>query len=51
MFGESPMFERWNRKRQMPGNNGKLREFKGFGAELASGFEFGNFLRRHPEIK
>ena len=35
----------------MPGNNGKLREFKGFVAESPAGFEFGNFLRRHRQMK
>ena len=34
----------------MPGNNGKLREFKGFVAESPAGFEFGNFLRRHRQM-
>lgn len=43
------MFEGRDWKREIPGNNGKLREFKGFVAESPAGFEFGNFLRRHPE--
>ena len=45
------MFERRGWKREMPGNNGKLREFKGFVAESPAGFEFGNFLRRHRQMK
>ncbi|PWM29277.1 MAG: hypothetical protein DBX55_07495 [Verrucomicrobia bacterium] len=43
-----PAFERWDWKREIARNNGESREFKGFGAESSDGFEFGNFLRRHP---
>ncbi len=35
----------------MPGNNGKLRGFKGLVAESPAGFEFGNFLRRRRQMK
>lgn len=35
----------------MAENSGRLREFKGVGANLTRGFGFGNFLRRYLEIK